>query len=83
MGNKIKVQDLLNAETESKVFSELSFEEGLKLLEELVAQVESGALPLQQAIQAYEKGANLVDRLRSMLSEAEEKLRFLQKKKKE
>lgn len=83
MGNKIKVQDLLNAETESKVFSELSFEEGLKLLEELVAQVESGALPLQQAIQAYEKGANLVDRLRSMLSEAEEKLRFLQKEKKE
>lgn len=83
MGNKVKVQDLLSAETESKVFSELSFEEGLKLLEELVAQVESGALPLQQAIQAYEKGANLVDRLRSMLSEAEEKLRFLQKEKKE
>lgn len=82
MGNKKKVQDLLNAEARDQVIAELSFEEGLLLLEELVGQVESGSLPLQQAIFAYERGVGLVDHLRTMLNAAEEKLKILQQDKK-
>lgn len=59
----------------------LSFENGLKLLEELVEKVESGGLPLDKAILAYERGAALIEQLRSQLGGAEEKLRVLAKAK--
>ncbi|NDC37731.1 MAG: exodeoxyribonuclease VII small subunit [Proteobacteria bacterium] len=61
------------------LLSELSFEDGLKLLDELVQKVESGALPLETAIHSYEKGAKLIERLRGLLSGAEEKLELLSK----
>lgn len=56
----------------------VSFEQGLQRLEELVEQVESGVMPLDQSLQAYEQGARLVAHLRKLLSGAEEKLRTLQ-----
>ena len=59
--------------------SELGFENGLKLLEELVTKVETGGLALDKSILAYEKGVNLIKRLRQLLSGAEEKLKVLQK----
>ncbi len=55
----------------------LSFEQSLKLLEQVVAAVENGSLPLDGAIGAYEKGSVLVQHLRKLLSGAEEKLRIL------
>lgn len=55
----------------------LSFEDGLELLEQLVDRVESGTLPLDKSLGAYERGVGVVNRLRTLLNKAEEKLKIL------
>ena len=42
--------------TEETGIAELSFEDALKELEAIVARLESGDAPLQQAIDLYERG---------------------------
>jgi len=76
---EMKLEDLLGSEKPETLLTDLSFENGLKLLEELVGRVESGALPLEKAISSYEKGVALIEHLRKQLSGAEEKLKMLQK----
>ena len=78
MNDNIALKDLFNGKKEIDL-STLSFEQSLKLLEELVASVESGSLPLDKAILSYEKGVQLVNQMRTLLSGAEEKLKVLQK----
>lgn len=78
---KITLDSLLDVDKADRVVDELSFEEGLHLLEELVEKVESGSLELDKAVTSYERGALVVKRLRGLLSGAEEKLRTLQKDK--
>ncbi|RWZ60119.1 exodeoxyribonuclease VII small subunit [Halobacillus fulvus] len=39
--------------------AEISFEEAMKQLEELVEKLETGDVPLEQAIQYYQKGMEL------------------------
>jgi len=73
----ITLEALLTGEVSEERIGKLSFEEALKLLEEVVTSVESGALPLDRAIGSYEKGSNLVQHLRKLLSGAEEKIRVL------
>jgi exodeoxyribonuclease VII small subunit len=79
----MKVEALLEdflAEKDPKTFVEsLTFEQGIALLEELVGSVESGSLPLDQAVLSYERGVVLVESLRKLLTGAEEKLRLFQK----
>ena len=48
----------------------LSFEEALKQLEDLVRQLEKGESRLDDAIQAYERGANLKRHCEDKLVEA-------------
>ena len=48
----------------------LSFEEALKQLEDLVRQLEKGESRLDDAIQAYERGANLKRHCEDKLAEA-------------
>ena len=48
----------------------LSFEEALKQLEDLVRQLEKGESRLDDAIQAYERGANLKRHCEAKLVEA-------------
>lgn len=38
---------------------ELSFEDALKQLEKIVAELESGAAPLEKSLELYQKGAEL------------------------
>ncbi len=57
--------------------AKLSYEEGLKQLEELLAKVESGELPLEQAVTAYEKGMKLLKHLKQLLSGAEARLKLI------
>jgi exodeoxyribonuclease VII small subunit len=76
---KITLEAIQKGEVSDDVLSSLSFEQALKLLEEVVGAVESGSLPLEQAIGSYEKGTVLVQHLRKLLSGAEEKLRVLGK----
>ncbi len=73
----ISLESIMNGEVGIEQIQELRFEEALELLESVVSSVESGNLPLDQSIGAYEKGTELVGHLRALLSKAEEKLRVL------
>jgi len=77
--NELSIEQLLSDEKVAEKLKGLSFEQALKLLEELVGSVESGTLPLERSITSYERGVALVDHLRGILSGAEEKLKVLQK----
>ena len=76
MAEPITLGQLLEGVKE-KDLKKLTFEQGLELLGELVSGVESGSLPLDRAILSYERGVQLVNHLRALLSGAEEKLRLL------
>jgi exodeoxyribonuclease VII small subunit len=79
MAKEISLEKLLSEEDAAKVIGTLSFEQGLKLLEQLNSNVESGTLPLERAMQSYELGMIMVTHLRKLLSGAEQKLKVLQK----
>ncbi len=54
--------------------NEMSFEEALRELEQVVGQLERGEVPLDQSIALYERGATLKKRCEAKLKEAEEKV---------
>ena len=54
-----------------------SFEAGLGELESVVKQLESGDLPLEKALELFEKGMQLSDACRKQLEEAETKVELL------
>jgi exodeoxyribonuclease VII small subunit len=76
----MNVEELLKSSDINKALEKLTFEEGLKLLEELVVTVESGKLPLESSVNSYEKGAKLIEKLRKQLQGAEARLKVLDKK---
>ncbi len=53
------------------------FEAALAELESIVSQMESGDLPLEQSINAYKRGAELIARCQKSLSDAEQQVRIL------
>ena len=73
-------ETLLAADFQEKQLKGVPFEQGMKVLGELVSKVEAGALPLEQALQAYERGAVLLEQLRTQLESAEERLRVIGKR---
>jgi exodeoxyribonuclease VII small subunit len=75
---ELSVEALLSSETPSDLLAKVRFEEGMALLQQLVSQVESGAIGLDDAVKSYEAGAGLLKHLRGLLSEAEAKVRVLQ-----
>jgi exodeoxyribonuclease VII small subunit len=56
---------------------EQSFETSLASLEQIVAQLESGDLPLERALALFEEGVGLARRCQSQLEEAERKVEML------
>lgn len=50
---------------------ELSFEEALQNIREIVAGLEKGDLTLEESIVTYQKGAQLIDHCRDMIGKAE------------
>lgn len=56
------------------------FEAGLAELEQIVKQLESTELPLERALELFEKGMKLSERCRKQLSEAESRVEILLKK---
>jgi exodeoxyribonuclease VII small subunit len=52
----------------------LSFEIALKQLEEIVAKLERGDVPLEESIAIYERGEALKKRCETLLGEAEERV---------
>ncbi|WP_368345035.1 exodeoxyribonuclease VII small subunit [Pelagovum sp. HNIBRBA483] len=53
---------------------DLTFEEALKELEEVVGKLERGDVALEDSIALYDRGAALKKRCESKLAEAEEKV---------
>lgn len=54
------------------------YEDALQALEELVARMESGDMPLDELLGAYQRGAALLDRCRSQLQTLEDQIQVLE-----
>lgn len=57
-----------------KPVKDMSFEDAMKELEQVVARLESGDAPLEDSIKLYERGAALKEHCQKKLTEAEEKV---------
>jgi len=58
--------------------TEVTFEEAFLALHEAVDQLEAGELPLDEALQVFERGMDLVRRCSEYLNQAELRVRQLQ-----
>ena len=54
-----------------------SFEQSLEALESIIARVESGEIGLEESIDEYERGVELIRRCREILEKAEQRVRRL------
>ena len=61
-----------------KKAKERSFEESLAELEELVAAMERGELPLDEALRQFERGVQLTRECQAALQAARQKVQILQ-----
>lgn len=57
-----------------KPIESLTFEEALSQLEKIVAKLESGDTPLEEAIKLYKRGSELKTHCQSTLKSAEERI---------
>lgn len=55
----------------------LTFEERLQQVEALIAKMESGEMPLEEAMQQYEGGLNALNALEKELTAAQQRLTVL------
>ena len=55
----------------------LTFEERLQQVEALIARMESGEMPLEEAMQQYEAGLNALNALEKELTAAQQRLTVL------
>jgi exodeoxyribonuclease VII small subunit len=58
----------------------LSFEAGLNQLETIVREMESGELPLERAVELFERGMKLSEACRKQLEEAETRVEVLMRR---
>jgi exodeoxyribonuclease VII small subunit len=56
-----------------------NFEQSLQKLELLVKNLESGTLPLEEALKSFQEGVGLVKQCQTLLSQAEQKVEVLTK----
>ena len=63
--------------TSRKKAENLSFEESMQELETLVKQMEAGDLPLEDALQNFERGIQLARHSQQTLKKAEQKVQVL------
>lgn len=54
------------------------FEQALAALEQIVSQMESGDLPLEQSLMAYEQGVKLAQICQQRLDQVEQQVQVLQ-----
>ncbi len=57
----------------------LNFEQALERLTKLVEKLESGRLPLEESVAAFEEGVKLTRRCEALLDSAEQRLQVLGK----
>jgi exodeoxyribonuclease VII small subunit len=58
---------------------ELTFEQAIKQLTDIVGKIELGEIPLQQSLEQYEKGMELIKHCRDILKKAEERIEKITK----
>ncbi|MEK6748926.1 MAG: exodeoxyribonuclease VII small subunit [Pseudomonadota bacterium] len=58
----------------------IDFEKSLAELEQLVAQLEKGDLPLEASLTAFERGVTLAQQCQAALKEAEQRVNILVQK---
>ena len=58
----------------------LTFEAGLQQLEAIVKEMESGDLPLERALELFERGTKLSEVCRKQLEDAETRIEILTKR---
>jgi exodeoxyribonuclease VII small subunit len=61
----------------------LSFEEAIKELTNIVGKIEQGQIPLQDSLEQYEKGMALIKQCRTILQKAEERIEKISKEEQE
>ena len=64
----------------SEVKNEMSFEQALARLEQIVKMLEGGNVPLEDLIKLFDEGTSLVKLCTTRLDTAEEKVKLLQVK---
>jgi len=52
----------------------LGFEDAIERLEELIEQIESGEIGLEESLKRYEEGSALIKRCRAILDDAHQKI---------
>jgi len=62
---------------DTKEDQKLSFEKALEKLEEIVSSIEEGQVPLEESIDKYAEGVELVKQCRLILDRAEKKIQLL------
>ncbi|EMI5490474.1 exodeoxyribonuclease VII small subunit [Providencia stuartii] len=55
----------------------VSFENSLKELEEIVSRLESGSLPLEDALNEFERGIQIAKQGQKVLQQAEQRVQIL------
>ena len=65
------------AERASAAVKPVSYEAALQELEQLVAQLESGQMPLEQLLSGYQRGAQLLGFCRDKLAAVEDQIKML------
>ncbi|WJG08411.1 exodeoxyribonuclease VII small subunit [Aliiglaciecola sp. LCG003] len=63
--------------SKAKQTAQPSFEDAMQELEDLVSEMESGDLPLEQALAKFERGVVLARASQKMLKEAEQRVQIL------
>ncbi len=67
-------------EANPDVTAKASFETGIHELEQIVKEMEAGELPLERAIELFEKGMKLSETCRKQLEEAETRVEILMRR---
>jgi len=66
-----------SAEAKGKKQEDLTFDEALRQLEELAAKLEEGDIPLEDALQVYERAVGLFSHCRGRLDTMEQRIELL------
>ena len=64
----------MTAKKKKDDLGELSFEESIKELTNIVGKIEQGQIPLQDSLQQYERGMALIKHCRTILQKAEKRI---------
>jgi exodeoxyribonuclease VII small subunit len=64
---------------QQKTQRKMTFEQALAKLEEIVERIESGEVPLEESIEKYAEGVELIKKCRAILDAAEKRIQLLTK----